>query len=330
VTAQVRIGLVGCGRVAELAYLPALRAAPSVRLASVADPVIARCRACAPGIPAYESAAALVAAGGVDAVVAATPAATHLAVAAAAAAADLPALVEKPPAPDAAGAAALAALEPSPWIGFNRRFDPALQRLRARMPADGEFELELDSHHPGGWASHEVDDDTLLGNGSHLIDLARWLSGSEVARVRATTVRHDVADLELELERGRARVSCGWGRPHRERVEVRSPQRSRIAPYVGDSPIRSMLRRIVPSGRPSKLARLLASELEELASAVRGEPAPTLATARDGAAVMAAIDAARHSAESGGRWLDAGPAHPPTPSHAAPPPEPPSPAAPRR
>jgi hypothetical protein len=36
----------------------------------------------------------------------------------------------------------------------------------------------------------------------------------------------------------------------------------------------------------------------------RGRPAPILATAVDGLAVMAAIDAARRSAEGDGSWCD--------------------------
>ena len=75
----LRVGLVGCGRLAERGYVPALKLAQGITLAALADPVLSRCDTVAPGVPAYTSAAALLAAAEVDAVVLATPAAAHLA-----------------------------------------------------------------------------------------------------------------------------------------------------------------------------------------------------------------------------------------------------------
>ena len=60
-------------------------------------------------------------------------------------AAGVPVLVEKPPAPDLAGAADLVPLSPTPWLGFQRRFRP-----RARWPvattgmAEPHLTLELE------------------------------------------------------------------------------------------------------------------------------------------------------------------------------------------
>jgi len=50
------------------------------------------------------------------------------------------------------------------------------------------------------------------------------------------------------------------------------------------------------------LVRLLSLQLESFAHAARGQPEPVLATAVDGLAVMAAVDAARSSADDGGKW----------------------------
>ena len=55
-----------------------------------------------------------------------------------------------------------------------------------------------------------------------------------------------------------------------------------------------------PSEHP--LVASLAAELESFAAAARGERRAELATARDGVAVMAAIEAARRSAANGGGW----------------------------
>src|SRR5438876_8646929 len=107
---MMRLGLVGCGRLAEIGYALAARRSGAVEIAAVADPDAARRDTVAHDTPGYGSAAELIAAGGVDALVLATPAATHLADARLAAAAGLPTLVEKPPAPDAPAARALAEL----------------------------------------------------------------------------------------------------------------------------------------------------------------------------------------------------------------------------
>jgi predicted dehydrogenase len=51
-------------------------------------------------------------------------------------------------------------------------------------------------------------------------------------------------------------------------------------------------------GRDHPLVATLAAELDEFVRAVRGEPPARLGDARDGWAVMAALDAARASADA--------------------------------
>ena len=150
----LRVGLVGCGRLAERGYVPALKLAQGITLAALADPVLSRCDTVAPGVPAYTSAAALLAAAEVDAVVLATPAAAHVADATLAAEAGVPALVEKPPASDLAEAQALARLDPAPRIGFNRRFEPWLHALRERLRRDSALEIALEMQYAAdSWRS---------------------------------------------------------------------------------------------------------------------------------------------------------------------------------
>ena len=50
--AELDLGLIGCGRLAERGYLPALARARGVRLAAVADTVQERGARLAPGVPA--------------------------------------------------------------------------------------------------------------------------------------------------------------------------------------------------------------------------------------------------------------------------------------
>jgi myo-inositol 2-dehydrogenase/D-chiro-inositol 1-dehydrogenase len=302
--AALRLGLIGCGRLAERGYIPALRRVADARLVAAADPATDRCRALAGDTAHFEGAAQLVQAGGVDAVIVASPAASHLSDARAASAAGIPALVEKPPAGDAAEAASVAALAPAPWMGFNRRYEPGLQRLRRRIPAQGEVRIEMQQHNPGGWASHVVRDDALLSLGPHLIDLARWLSASEVEEVRVLELEPSRAIVEMRLGRGTARISCGTGLPHRDRVRATLPDGSSWS-FRGDAAPRRLVRRL-RRPRLGELVHLLVRELEDFLLAVRGGAPRFLASAADGVSVMRVIDAARGASGAGGGWVPVG------------------------
>lgn len=299
----VRIGLVGCGRIAEHGYIPALAEARRVSLAAVADPARDRCARSAPGVPAFSTAEELVDARLVDALVLATPAHAHLAGARAAAHGRLPALIEKPPAATLPEARALATLDPPPRLAFNRRFEPPLARLRAALPEGGalDFELEVRSRR-GSWRPYESDDDPLLNLGPHLVDLMRWLSGAEAVRVRAdVTSRRAAVEVELTGGRSRARLRCVADRPYRERIVVRAGTRT-LGSYAAGGPAAAV--RAILAGRRSNHALVpsFVRQLEAFARVVRGEPEETLAGVADGIAVMAVLDAARASSVAGGRW----------------------------
>lgn len=298
----MRIGVVGCGRLFERGYGPALRRMSGARLVAVADPDLGRCRRLAPDTPAFPDAALLLDAGLVDALVLATPCQAHLAAARLAAEAAVPALVEKPPAADLPGAVALASLSPVPWLGFNRRFDRGLARLRGVVPQDGPLRLHLEQTNTGEWGSYVVRDDALLSLGPHLLDLVRWLTGAEIARVRAPQVGPRSAELEVETQRGSARIRIATDRRPKNVVDVLDGTGRRIARSGGEGLLGRGIRWLVQGGG-SRLVDLLTRQLEAFVRAAGGEPAPTLATARDGVPVMAAIEAARHSSRSGSDWV---------------------------
>jgi myo-inositol 2-dehydrogenase / D-chiro-inositol 1-dehydrogenase len=287
--AGVRIGLVGCGLLAERGYLPALARARGVTLAAVADSVAERCRRA--GVPSFASAGELIDSGLADALVLATPVAAHVPDAQLAAAAGLPVLVEKPPAADLAGAELLAGLRPAPRVGFNRRFEPATQRLRKQLPADGPLDLRLLLRvRAGSWRPYDVRDDVLLDLGPHLVDLALWLAGASLSSVEAL-VREKRASLELRFAdgRGRARIELARNRPHAERFEARTDDGALVGRHrTGwrDGLLRRSDHPLVPS---------LTAQLEAFGRSVGGAQEPTLATAADGVAVLAVLDAARRS-----------------------------------
>jgi predicted dehydrogenase len=161
-----------------------------------------------------------------------------------------------------------------------------------------------------------VRDEALLDAGIHLIDLACHLSGADPIAVRRALVEPERADLELELSRGRARISCATDQSHRERISVRDRAGKPIARSTWGG-LRSRLAGAI--GRPDPLALSLQRQLEALRDAASTDPAfvlsgpmspkgrTPLATATDGATVMAVVEAARRSAELDGAEVTVAP-----------------------
>lgn len=293
-TGPVRIGLAGCGRLAEVGYLPALARAGNARLAAVADPDPGRRRLGGDRVPGFPAIAPLLASGTVDAVIVATPSGAHLAQAECVAAAGLPALVEKPPAADAREGRRLAALTPAPWIGFNRRFVPGVARLAGIAGAPCALDLRM-TYRRRAWRPLCADDDALLDLGCHLVDLARWLSGQEVTTVTARHVGPAAAAFELGLQRGRASVSCAVDRPYRERLELAGPRER----FDSGGVLALARGRVSRRRHESPLVGSLTAQVQAFARAVRGGDPGPLAGAADGAAAMTVLDAVRRSAAEG-------------------------------
>ncbi len=302
---ELRLAVAGCGRIVERAYVPAALSLPGLRIAAFADPDETRARRClklwerggggSAGV--YGDCADLLAAERFDALLVATPAPTHAPIAVAAAAAAIPTLVEKPPAPDLEGALRLAALEPAPLIAFNRRFLQGAE-LRSGIPAGGWIELELElRYRRDAWAAHEARDDALLDAGVHLIDLAAFLAGSAPICVRRALVEPERAEFEIDLSRGRARVRCATDRRHRESVEVRD-RAGRLLARSRLGGVRGRLEAL--RGEPHPLVLSVGRQLATLRDAVRGGGPGALASAGDGAAALAVVEAVRRSAQLDG------------------------------
>ena len=270
----------------------------------MADPAADRRVRLAPAVPGFDDVDALLASVELDLVVVATPPGMHETIAAAASAVGVPSLVEKPPAGDAAGAAALAALRPAPWIGFNRRFDPDVGRLRAMAIATRATQVDVElSIDPLRWASFEGSPNALVDLGPHAADLACWTTGRSPRRVRSRAPDGASSSFVLELD-GQRRVSasrtgpagarrCAWARDRR-------PSISAVAGIV-ERARRALAR------APGPLVESLRAQLEAAGRAVRGEPAdPRLASAAEGARVMAVLDAAARAEREPGSWVAVG------------------------
>jgi len=296
----IRIGLIGCGRVAEFGYLPAFRQAQGVALVGIADINVSRCCALAPQMPVYGDIHSLIRAGGVDAVIIAAPTRFHLQLARCAAEAGLPSLVEKPPGADVHAANELQDLRPAPWVAFNRRFEPGLMKLKQRIPIGQGLRLQLELHYRRTtWMPFDMHDDALLDLGPHLIDLARWLTDSEVRSARTVSLDEQHARFKLELTRGPADLACSINRPYHEWIEIVDGGGGRRASYGRGGIVGGILARLSPR-RENPLVRSLVGQLEAFGLAVRDGSSVSLASTADGVAVMSVIEAVRNSASRHG------------------------------
>jgi predicted dehydrogenase len=298
----MRLGIAGCGRIAERGYGPAALAAEGVTIAGFADPDPGRLDHClglwregGKEAEGFADLASLLEAGQIDLLVVAAPLELHVGLAEEAAAAGVRSLVEKPPAPDLAGAERLAALDPEPVLAFNRRFLQG-EQLRDSIPAEGWLELDLELRfRQQAWGAHEVRDEALLDAGIHLIDLACHLTGADPISVRRAEAGQERAGFELELSRGRARIRCATDSRHRELIAIRD-RGGKLLARNAQGGIRGRLGAL--RGAPDPLLLSLQRQLAALQG--KGQAARQIATAKDGVTAMAIVEAVRRSAELGG------------------------------
>lgn len=301
----VRVGVVGLGRLSEVGYLPALRSLDSAELVAVADLREARCNRLAPGVRAYPDTTAMVEGADVELVVVATPPSSHLEAATAAAGAGVATLVEKPPAETLEDAAALATLDPRPWLGLNRRFDPGVDRLRQRV---ADFRLPLDvslemSILPGKWGAVTAAPEPRLDLGAHLVDLAVWVTGRECVAVRAHRIDEAVARFEIQLDGGCVLLTGSHESGWRESVLVNDAVGARARLTRGGRARRIAL--ALSSRGRSPLEATLTAQLTAACGGVRaGSADERLATADHGVVIMGILDAAAVSARREGAWVE--------------------------
>jgi predicted dehydrogenase len=218
----LRIGLVGCGDIA-VHNAAAVAGAPNATLTACFDPVRALADGLAAewGCEAEPSVEALLDRPDVDAVFLAVPHHLHAPLAVQAAEAGKHVIVEKPMANDLASALEMAAVAERAGIVLSiclpHRYDPTVMATR-RLIAAGAigdprgtrttfFEDKPASYWLGGFSGRSVSSwrssraqaggGLLIMNLSHLVDLARYLTGVEVESVSAVC---DSADGPAEVE----------------------------------------------------------------------------------------------------------------------------------
>jgi predicted dehydrogenase len=217
----IRFGVVGCGAIATLHQLPALRRAPGVDLAAVVDVDASWAGAVARrfgAAAAYGAPEDLI--GRVDAALVATPNATHAEITCALLAGGVHVLCEKPMATTGADAARM--LDAAERCGMRLmaahclRFSPNLAKLQ-QIVADGwlgeVIEMRAGIGGPYERSARRTDfrrdkrragGGVLVDLGVHLIDLAVWIGGEAPATIAydAATAAGWKVETDIEVALG--------------------------------------------------------------------------------------------------------------------------------
>jgi predicted dehydrogenase len=236
----LRIGVIGCGRIARGIHLPVLARLAGVRVASVAEPdeeSRSAAVAIARGATPYRDYRELLAAGGLDAAVVCVPPHLHAPAAIAAFEAGLHVYVEKPLVPSLVESVpvleAWRRARTIGMIGFNFRFHPQIASIRQRV-RDGAIGTPLGVRGVFSILPHELPDwkrtrstggGVLLDLVSHHVDLVHHLLGDDVVRVYATSRslrgEADHAAVQLELASGvMVQLFASLGAVDENRIEV--------------------------------------------------------------------------------------------------------------
>jgi len=200
-TERLGWAVVGAGRRAVEVMIPALTASPLSRLIGVCGSSADQARKAAaawPELEVFETLSEAVKDPRVEAVYISTPHYLHVPHAVQSIEAEKHVFIEAPLALSVDGANKIVEKARKRGIkvgiAFQRRFHPALARLRELIEDDEIGELRHLSarfcdppFHPTGWWSDEsrAGPNTFLRSGIHALDLLAWLKGQEIAEVAA-------------------------------------------------------------------------------------------------------------------------------------------------
>jgi predicted dehydrogenase len=233
-TGVLRAGLIGLGMMGRH-HARVLRSLDGVELAAVADPT-GDPHGVAGNLDVLGSVEELVAAG-IDYCVVAVPTAFHEDVATVLAEAGVHALVEKPLAQDTPAAARLAEAFESRGlvgaVGHIERYNPALQRLRARLES-GELGdvYQVVTRRQGPFPARISDVGVVKDLATHDIDLTAWVTQQPYRSVSARTAfksgrNHEdlVAAVGLLTDGTVTNHLVNWLSPMKERVTIVTGER---------------------------------------------------------------------------------------------------------
>jgi len=209
---MIRIGWIGCGKHAEEMLLPQLTRLP-IQLAAICDASEERLGVIGQryGVAArYRDAAAMLDAGGLDAIGMAVGPGVHARVGAMAMERGLDVFMEKPPAATAAEAEVLADVTARTGkacvVGFMKRYSTA-NRIAGNILSSPEFGVRASllgeyMTAPGYFIGNPDYTGFLLHHCVHAMDLVPWLIGEKVQNVTAR---------RFEMEPGKLLLHVGYG-----------------------------------------------------------------------------------------------------------------------
>jgi predicted dehydrogenase len=194
-TAPLRVGLAGLGSMGRN-HLRHLAARDACTLAAVADPAedLAADAVAKTGAVGFADPLAMIADGGLDAVVVASPTTTHAAIAAAAIERGLPLLVEKPLAATVEEGIALVAAARAKGVplqvGHVERFNPAVLELGRRIEKGWVGTIySITSRRAGPFPARIRDVGVTIDLATHDADILSWVAGERPGRVYAETAQ---------------------------------------------------------------------------------------------------------------------------------------------
>jgi predicted dehydrogenase len=349
----MKFGLIGAGAIGAI-RAAALARSKTCSLIAVYDVDEARARSAAPSARFHASVEALIEAPEVEAVIISTPPQFHEPLAVAAAKAGKHALVEKPMAatPDACERMMEAARAAGTLlsVGYNQRYFAALKAVRDFVQSGEIGRLS----HVRAYAGHVglaefkapwmydaavMGGGALMDNGTHLVDLVRYVMG-DATEVYGQAL-HRVWELDVEdeamvlLRNGdgvSASIEASWDewrgyRFHIEAYGSRGMARAYYAPMMAtivrmDRPggKRSVERRFFPGsilreklrGWQSTAVQTFLEEFDDFAAAVAGQQGSgRIALAADGLRAVQIAHAVYNSSRTGNRvFLDPVPEEP--------------------
>jgi predicted dehydrogenase len=300
--ADIRIGMVGAGAIAQIAHLPVLRKMKGVEIVGICDSDGAKARALAQrmGVAAwYTDIEELLEFGGCDAVVISTPNHLHEAHSIAALAAGAHVVSERPLALNSAGIQkVLKAAEKAKrhvLVAMNHRFRADVQAVH-KFIAGGElgelatirtgWHIFRAARHQLGWRSRrsESGGGVLMDLGLPMVDLAIWIAGRPaIERVSAWTHGagqvDEIAAVQLYCENG-VNIFCdvSWrhvGDGERFWLDVQAARGSAsIAPFRVFKEMHGNAVDVTPTGavgREHQFSQSYRSEWAYFLAGVRGE-----------------------------------------------------------
>jgi predicted dehydrogenase len=200
---KVRVGLIGAGSIG-VRHMKAMEEVPEITLVAIADPSPAAVRiGAAQNIPIYPDAGAMLAQGGLDAVIIATPTERHHQDMMMALEARQTVLVEKPITATLAEADEVTRFAEQQGchvlVGHQRRYYPcaaeareiiAEGRIGKLMGVTGQWTTRKDDDYYSAAWRRDVKAGPILTNLIHEIDLLRFICG-DIATVSAEVTHHD-------------------------------------------------------------------------------------------------------------------------------------------